>query len=266
MSMRNHQELLYSENYDYRVGSPHLTHHHLYQGLLARLREARDDVVARGLPLTLLEIGAGDGGLVEPALAYGFRVTATEMSRPSIAGLEERYGANPAFAVFFDEDGALTVLGERRFSVILCASVLHHIPDYLATIETAVGQHLDPGGAFVSFQDPLWYPSMGKGSSLLNRGAYLSWRLTQGNYGRGLKTRLRRLRHEYDEDNPSDMVEYHAMRQGVDHQRIVATLSERFEDVSLISYWSTQSGFWQRVGERLGAKTTFAIVARGYRG
>jgi hypothetical protein len=95
---------------------------------------------------------------------------------------------------------------------------------------------------------------------------YFSWRLTQGKYRQGFQTRLRRLRGVFDEENPSDMTEYHATRDGVDQDAIVAMLTPRFEEVSLLMYWSAQAGLWQRFGERLRLKNTFGVVATGYRG
>jgi SAM-dependent methyltransferase len=264
--MQRLQEAAHAQGYDYFAGSPHLKHRRLYEALVARLRVALRSTTERGLPPTMLEIGAGHGGFVEPVLASGWRVTATEMSRPTIAALQERYGTNPNFTAAFDADGSLAALVGRRFSLILCASVLHHIPDYLETIETAIIRHLEPGGAFVSFQDPLWYPSLARGTHLLSRAAYLWWRLGQGNYVRGVGTRLRRLRGVYDEANPSDMVEYHVVRRGVDQRRIVERLATRFERVSLIPYWSTPSDLWQRAGSASGLKNTFAVVALGCRG
>ena len=44
---------------------------------------------------------------------------------------------------------------ERASSIVLCSSVLHHIPDYLGFIEETVLDHLEPGGTLFAFQDPL---------------------------------------------------------------------------------------------------------------
>jgi SAM-dependent methyltransferase len=264
-TMQRFQELAHPAGHNYRTGSPHLTHLHLYERLVATLRQAMGDTVARGLPATMLEIGAGHGGFTEPALAYGWRVTATEMSRPSIDHMRERYDANPSFRAVFDEDGSLTALGGERFALILCASVLHHIPDYLQAIRSAVERHLLPGGAFVGLQDPLWYPSLSRTTHTASDIAYLSWRLTQGNYLRGIKSRLRWLRGAYDDANPSDLVEYHVVRSGVDHRRIQVELARRFDSAAILPYWSTQSRAWQRAGEALHLKNTFAALALGYR-
>lgn len=259
------QQTAYPVGHNYRKQSAHLKHRQLYEFLLQHMRAVLADLTDRDLHLHVLEVGAGDGGFTEPALAYGCAVTVTEMSRPSYEGLRARYGGNDHFEALFDEDGSLSVVGDMRFSAVLYASVLHHIPDYTETINTSL-DHLELGGAFMSFQDPLWYPSLRRSTRLFSRATYLFWRVTQGNIGRGISTIWRRTRRTYDASNPSDMVEYHVVRSGIEHEALLAYLSERFEQVSIFTYWSTPSPFWQRVGERLRLRTTFAIVANGYLG
>src|ERR1022692_3194454 len=157
--MQEQQEFVYSVDADYRAGSPHLAHHALYDRLVGILRQTLHNLSADGLPMNVLEIGAGHGGYTEPTLAAGCRVTAVEMSRPSLARLCEKFGANPNFTGAFDADGSLADTG-NRFSLVLYVSVLHHIPDYLGALALA-SQRLAPGGALLSLQDPIWYPRQG---------------------------------------------------------------------------------------------------------
>ena len=89
-------------------------------------------------------------------------------------------------------------------------SVVHHIPDYVDFIER-LSRKIVPGGAFFTVQDPLYYPRMSPWAHRVDRAAYLSWRLLQGDYAQGMKTRARRLRGVYDSDEPSDLVEYHVV-------------------------------------------------------
>lgn len=260
--MQQAQEAAYTTDYDYRAGSPHLKHERLHEHLVGRLRDVLNQTVARGLQPTLLEIGAGDGAFTEPVLAHGFRVTATEMARPSILRLERKFGSNPNFTVQFVDEDAPYPITSGKFSVILFVSVLHHIPDYIDVIKQITTHHLEPGGTLVTFQDPLWYPSLPRGTRLLSDTAYLLWRLPRGNYRRGFQTRFNRLRGNYDAIHTA---EYHVARQGIDHEGLVRFISNQFDSVDILPYWSTQSGFWQRVGNRIGTKNTFGIVASGYR-
>lgn len=258
--MREQQESGHPQGHDYRAGSPHLTHWHLYQRLLGELRRVLKSLQRDKLPWSILDVGAGHGSFTEPLLAYGCAVTATEMSRPSLDVLRDQYGMNELFSPLLDEDGMFTNIGDKTFSLVLFASVLHHIPSYEAALGAAAARVV-PGGALLTFQDPLWYPTLRKADRLLSRFAYLWWRLRQGNYVRGLKTRWRRVRGLYDEQNPSDTVEYHVVRQGVNQDDVQRTLSLLFRNVRLVRYWSTQSPFWQRAGERLRLENTFGVVA-----
>lgn len=263
MTVQELQETVYGEEVDYRVGSPHLAHWKLYDQLVRILRDQVRGLAERGLPLDVLEIGAGHGGYTEPALATGCAVTAVEMSRPSLSELTRRFGTNSRFTPVFDADGSLTGTAER-YSLILCVSVLHHIPDYLGFLDGALGK-LAPGGSLLTLQDPIWYARAGSRSRLLDRAGFYSWRVTQGDLLRGLATTRRRLQGTYDETNPSDMVEYHAVRDGVDEQAIVELLTPRFGAVSLLPYWSNQSAAMQRIGSRLRVHNTFGLSAVDYR-
>jgi len=262
--MQELQEGAYGSDRDYRVGSPHLRHWSLHTSLVSLLRSVVRRLTAAGLPADALEMGAGHGGFTEPMLAMGWSVTATEMSRPSIDRLKELFGMNERFSACFDPDGSLDAVGSRRYALIMAVSVLHHVPDYVALVEHAVTQYLLPGGAFVSLQDPLWYPSVPAATRRVERAAYLSWRVLRGDYREGAATLGRRLRGVYNELKPGDMVEYHVVRQGVDQDALVRTLTGRFERCSLSRYWSTPAAPWQRLGTALGLRNTFALVAEGY--
>ena len=265
MDMQRLQELGHGPDRDYRLGSPHLNHWRLYDRLTGLLLTALKDVAERGLPLTVLEVGAGHGGYTEAALAAGASVTATEMSRPSLAHLGERYRTNARFRGVFDPDGSLDAVGSERFALVMCSSVLHHIPDYLSFLNGPVLRHVAPGGTFLSFQDPLWYPSVGTWTHRFDRWSYLIWRAGQGNLRQGFATFVRRQRGIYDEDSANDMVEYHVLRQGCDQEAVRRQLEPHFESFDLMSYWSTASPLLQRVGDKVGRPNTFLVHARGRR-
>lgn len=259
------QEFAYAPGYDYRSGAPHLKHPRLYDWLTASVREELRRLRVAGLPATVLEVGAGDGAFVEPLLATGATVTATEMSRSSIERLSDRYGMNPAFSVSFDADGTMSGVGGARFALILYASVLHHIPDYLSALADACDRHLEPGGTLLTFQDPLWYPSQDPRVRMAGEAMYLSWRLTQRHVQRGLAARVRRWREGLSEHEASDMVEYHVVRDGVNQDAVRQLLEPRFGAVEVTPYWSAHAAIWQRVGERLSLQNTFAVRARDSR-
>jgi ubiquinone/menaquinone biosynthesis C-methylase UbiE len=152
---------------------------------------------------------------------------------------------------------------DRNFDIVSHVSVLHHVPDYLGWLQESV-RVLSPGGCLLTFQDPLRYDRIPRVHRVLDRAAYFGWRMTRGNYSRGLKTRFRRLRGIYSPNEEADFDEYHVVRNGVDSDAIVAQLAPQFEDVRRTEYWSTQSKLWQVVGEKLRVRTTFGILALGF--
>ncbi len=257
----NLQEAHYVAGIDYRKGSPHLSHLALYDRLVEILRGVIRRLDDQGLPLRVLEVGAGHGGFTEPALAMGCDVTAVDMSGPSIEELQRRFGTNPKLRVIHDADGTLSDI-DGNYTLLMCVSVLHHIPDYVAFLKQAT-QRIVPGGALLTLQDPLWY-SRHRVAHRAEQAAYFAWRLGQGSFTRGMHTRLRRIRGTFDVTNPGDMVEYHVVRNGVDEEAILSFARAAFMEVAVIPYWSSQLGVAQRIGERLDLHSSFGIVAYGH--
>jgi hypothetical protein len=72
------------------------------------------------------------------------------------------------------------------------------------------------------------------------------------------------MRGIFDGTNPSDMVEYHVVREGVDEEAVLSLARERFAESALIPYWSSHLNITQNLGERLGLLSSFGLAARGY--
>jgi SAM-dependent methyltransferase len=259
--MVNLQEVHYGPGFDYRQGSPHLSNWGLHDRLTEVLRTEIRQLDEQGLPLRVLEIGAGHGGFTEPALALNCEVTAVDMSEPAVRELRRRFGTNCKLKAIYDPAGNLDG-ADRGYTLLLCVSVLHHIPDYLEFLKAAADR-LAPGGVLLTLQDPTWY-ARHRTAHYAERAAYFTWRAGQGNPIRGLRTRVRRMRGVLDETNPSDMVEYHVVRAGVDEQAVLSFARERFAEAELIPYWSSHLNAAQGLGERLGWHSSFGLVARGY--
>jgi SAM-dependent methyltransferase len=258
------QERVYDDAYSY-AGDPHLAHPELRAWIVRLVSDVARRAVSRRLPPRVLEIGAGDGGLTEPLLARGFEVTATDVSRHAVERLRGAFGGNPRFTAFHDEAEDASGVEGGQFAVVLCASVLHHVPDYLWLAEKLIDQHLSPGGAFVSVQDPLRYDTMSPIAHRFDRAAYLVWRLGRGNRVSGLVSLKNRLTGRLDPSRPGDMVEYHVVRNGVDERALQALLEPSFEELRVLPYWSNQARLAQRLGTRLGLANQFALVAEDHR-
>jgi phospholipid N-methyltransferase len=257
------QQAEHDAAHDYAKGSPHLLHHTIRDRIVRSIHDLVGDIIDRQGRCRVIEIGAGHGAFTDHLLAAGAEVEVTEMSEPSAAFLAHRFRHSPRVRVVYDATGKAAFHGEAADAVV-CVSVLHHVPDYLGSVGRLT-ERVAPGGSFLTFQDPLWYPRRSALSLATDRAAYFWWRLGQGEFRRGLATRVRRLRGVHDPANPADMVEYHVVREGVDEQALRRRLLESFESAETERYWSTQSPTLQALGERFAPYTTFGIVARGRR-
>lgn len=258
------QDVAHGEGHDYIVGSPHLRHASLRERINIRISSAVAEILNRQGECRVLEIGAGHGSFTNTVLAAGGNATVTEMSKASYDYLSTRFRNTSQVRVLYDIDGNAPFDEATRYDVILLISVIHHIPDYLGVITRLCDSVLRPGGTVVTFQDPVWYPRQKRWERALSWTAYFAWRSTQGEFRRGLATRWRRLRGIYSESEPSDLVEYHVVRQGVDDFALSALFRARFADVEVDRYFSTQSPQLQLLGEKYFPHNTFGIVARGY--
>ena len=264
-SMASLQEEDYGRARDYAFGSPHLTHRRLRESIERDLIKLVRESIDRTGQCRVVELGAGHGSFTTTLAGAGASVTVTEMSQPSIEVLTDRFAENDQVSIVYDPDGnAVREAVRAGCDLLVFISVLHHIPDYLGVVEKLC-EDLAPGAALFTVQDPVWYPTAGRRELVIARGSYYAWRLTKGNYVRGVGTQIRRLRGVYDETKNSDMVEYHVVRQGVNQAALVDLLEVYFADVRMWKYWGTQSSVLQRIGERRNWVSSFGTIARNRR-
>lgn len=242
--------------------SPHLKHQglrNLHRRLITLAAESAGPSIAT---MSVLELGAGDGLGSAPWFELGVaRVVAVDPSPVMLERFAARAAASGITAEVACMDGdRFFATHKERFDVVSFASVLHHIPDYLQVVRAAM-EAVRPGGSLVIFQDPLRYDTMPRLHHTMGRAAYFGWRVTRGDFRRGLRTLGRRLRGVYGATEPSDYEEYHAVRNGVDSKAVVGVLEPEFDGVQEFRYWSTPARVLQALGERLGLETEFGIVA-----
>jgi 2-polyprenyl-3-methyl-5-hydroxy-6-metoxy-1,4-benzoquinol methylase len=259
------QEHFHPEGHDYTVGSPHLRHTELREQLNRTITATVTEIVGRRGSCNVLEVGAGHGSFTDIVLASGGTATITEMSSHSFSFLQRKFDGDTRVRVVYDTDGEAVFRSETTYDVVLLISVIHHIPDYIATVIRLCDEVLRPGGGIITFQDPLWYPRQSRSASIASWTSYFAWRITQGEFRRGLKTRWRRMRGTFDDSEPSDLVEYHVVRDGVDEQLLFDCLEPRFEQVTVHRYFSTQLPVLQRLGAKWFPANNFGITALGRR-
>ena len=245
-------------------GAPHLKHHDLTVKMLDKTRCVFEQVRRRSKHPEVLDMGAGAGMLALPLLEMGASVIAADATRALLDILVARATAFESRLTLAVGDIFETLdqykKTDRRFDLICASSFLHHIPDYLKLCRISAGL-IRPGGMFFTFQDPLRYDTLNKGTYWFDRASFFSWRLFQGNYIQGFRTRLRRLTNTYRSDLPEDVVEYHVVRNGVDQLSIQKLFEAEGFTCEIQKYWSTQSTLFQHLGAGLGLSNTFAVVA-----
>jgi SAM-dependent methyltransferase len=242
--------------------SPHLTHP-MVRDLYARLVARSFNTAKKYADVPrVLDLGAGEGSATLPFLALGAHVTAVDISESQLTVLARKCGQFAARLRIYREDIDEILEGNKeRYDIVVMNSFLHHIPDYLAVFQKSIAI-LRPNGLIFTFQDPLRYDTLGKGSLYFSMGGYFFWRLFQGNYVQGLRTRIRRLRGIYVPGSKEDDAEYHVTRNGVDQDAIAQLLASESFTCEIIRYFSTQSSIFQRLGLLFGIKNTFAIIAQ----
>jgi SAM-dependent methyltransferase len=244
----------------YVAGAPHLTHESVRRLFTALSHEAYAYAAALTPQPRVLDLGAGQGAATLAFLQLGAHVTAVDDSESQLGVLRRRCAPySDRISVHLDD--AMNALDrlDPNFDAVVASSFLHHVPDYLALVRRAT--QMMSHGVFFSFQDPLRYASLPRSTLVLARLAYAVWRVRQPDVLGGLGRRARRARGITLEDCREDWIEYHATREGVDADAVVAVLEDEGLQPRVTRYFSTQSRFFQRLGERLGLETTFAIIA-----
>ena len=247
---------------DYINGAPHLKHPSIGRVYRSLVDSAIAQFEREPASISVLELGAGNGLASIPWFERGVSLTAVDSSEPMLRNLVEKaevHGLKPRIAI---ADALEYLEGtDEKFDVITNVSMLHHVPNYLHLVERSMAQ-VSEGGCILIFQDPLRYDQLAFPNHLADRAAYFVWRLGQGNFKRGIRTRWRRLRGVYSPDEVVDFEDYHLVRAGVDSRRIAQVLEPGFESVEVVPYWSTYSRALQAMGERAGLVCAFGILAR----
>ena len=245
--------------------SPHLNHESLRQLFYSTAKEALTLAAAVHNPPSVLDMGAGDGALTVPYLELGAKVTAADVTVEFLESLQKKSKAYADSLTvlpgdIFETLRKLAAEG-KQFDLVCASSFLHHIPDYLELCRLA-SRLVRRNGIFFTFQDPLRYDTLGKTERVMERAGYFWWRIFQGGYGRGLKTRVRRLFGIYRPDLAEDTAEYHVVRNGVDHLGVQSLLKSEGFECEVRPYWSTHSPLFQSLGRKLSLRSNFALMAR----
>jgi SAM-dependent methyltransferase len=124
------------------------------QRLHEALRAASAAITSDGR--TALDFGAGSGNLTRHMIGMGFHVTAADVSPDFLQIVGQRYKVKTIELT----SGSLDCIPDCTYDLIGVYSVMHHIPNYLATAAGLVGK-LAPGGVLLidhECNESYWHP------------------------------------------------------------------------------------------------------------
>lgn len=203
---------------------------------------------------TALDIGCGTGFVSTELLKRGFHVHAVDISKEMIGRLETKQteALSQGRLKTFVQDADRFLDDADSYDLITASSVLHHFPDYAATIQ-AMAAHLNPGGSLIFFHEP----SSGSTSFLELFLRRIDWKLSRTLLisPKDLAT-MKQLNLRYE------MADYHVTH-GFDEHRIQEALkATKIEVVTLERYATAQTGFIRTLFRLFFPPRTWSLVAR----
>ena len=124
---------------EYVDGAPHVKHDALRRLYGEKVVQVFDDAKLHSEIPCVLDIGAGEGSVTLPFLELGAKVVATDISNSQLAELRrkcERFGER--LEVRCEDINDTLKNTTDKFDIVVVNSFLHHIPDYLGMIKTAM--------------------------------------------------------------------------------------------------------------------------------
>jgi len=115
-----------------------LKHPEIYNSVeQSRIKKIILSVVKKNKNLRVLDVGAGTGNLALKFLDLNCKVTASDVSKKSLGLLKELSNNNPNLKLAIIKNKKLP-FDENQFDIVCTYSVLHHIPDYLFTVQEMI--------------------------------------------------------------------------------------------------------------------------------
>ncbi|MBI5654930.1 class I SAM-dependent methyltransferase [Candidatus Uhrbacteria bacterium] len=206
-------------------------------------------------PKLALDVGAGTGFVTGRLLKLGFKVQAVDISNEMLGMLSSKFAADvQAGKVSTMAQDIDSFLGECAdgYSIITISSVLHHLPDYVATLGR-LAQRLIPGGALVIFHEPTGGELSWMEKILLSLDWKFSWRFQTSSHDREF---IKSKRLDYG------MADYHVTH-GFDEERVREALKAEGLKIDVVEMYATAKTKPIRLLLRvLGMKRTWCLSAR----
>jgi ubiquinone/menaquinone biosynthesis C-methylase UbiE len=204
-------------------------HPHMRNSYEQRLQRRDVDVMLKavsGGAGRVLELGCGTGNLTVQFLGRGCHVTAVDLSAEMLAELQRKVsqmGASERCVLRqSDVDAFLETDDGQRFDVIAMSSVLHHLPDYFASL-TGLARRLRSGGFIYVIHEPAHHDELAGSVLVLRR----LWSIVPRALDRILRDlkRNRAAAAQHWAQQDTSFVDYHYHRGGISVAGLSATLA-----------------------------------------
>lgn len=107
---------------------------------------------------TALDVGCGTGNITLKLLRAGFQVTALDLSQPMLDILATKMGTGISSLQMVCQDiDTFLQSSFETYDVVTISAVLHHLPDYLATLSQLLAR-INPGGLVYVTHEPSGRP------------------------------------------------------------------------------------------------------------
>ena len=200
--------------------------------------------------LKVLDIGSGTENLTLKFLYLGCEVTALDISQKMLESLQSKVPdtLRKKLKLFCDDADHFLLHENENYDVITFSSVLHHLPDYLKTINLSISK-LNLGGVIYIVHEPLPYKERKQLKLLKFIDGYLNYlNLRRENVGIPL------IDHS--------LTDVHA-EIGISLENLLDLLhSNSMEIVMLRRYPSYKCAIINLLGELLQERTLFRLIAK----
>lgn len=222
---------------------------------LRRLLDSAMQNLPTSAPKVALDVGAGTGSVTGELLKRGFKVQAVDISAEMLGMLSAKFVSDvkegKVVVTVKDADSFLEKTTDI-YTVIAISSVLHHLPDYGATLKV-LADRLVPGGALVIFHEP----TGGELSGFEERLQKLDWKIAWNFLTSKEDSKLFRSKKlNYA------MADYHVTH-GFDEEKVKEVLVGAGLRVQVFERYATaKTGLVRFLLTILGKKRTWCMVAR----
>jgi len=199
-----------------------------------------------------LDIGAGTGFVTHKLLKNNYKVTAIDLSEEMLGVLKQKFGNNDNLSVQTIDADTFLDADTKKYSLIDCSSVLHHLPDYILTIKKMVSK-LEPNGYLLFFHEPTSHLA-GKIENILRKIDYKLYRIILA--FKNVLPKLKSAKLDYT------MADYHVTH-GFNADKVLDILKrENLKIIKIERYTTAQTWIMRQIFKLCFTASTWSLLAQ----